>query len=114
MRPRFIIRDLLWLTLVVALIVGWLLEHTAIDEHAASTAQKLQETEALVRKLQQSSNSLVQELADKRRELQRQAAPKPATAPLPNMSIDNMPIMRPPAKYSDQQQSSRQEPEIIP
>jgi len=27
MRPRFSIRDLLWLTLVVALAVGWWLDH---------------------------------------------------------------------------------------
>jgi len=31
MRLRFTIRDLLWLTLVVALAVGWWLDHRLID-----------------------------------------------------------------------------------
>jgi hypothetical protein len=31
MRLRFTIRDLLWLTLVVALIVGWWLDHRRLQ-----------------------------------------------------------------------------------
>ena len=31
MLRRFIIRDLLWLTLVVALVVGWWLDHRALE-----------------------------------------------------------------------------------
>jgi len=31
MRPRFTIRDLLWLTLVVALAVGWWVDHRIAD-----------------------------------------------------------------------------------
>jgi len=38
MRLRFTIRDLLWLTLVVAFVVGWWVDHRhmrqQIDEHA--------------------------------------------------------------------------------
>ncbi len=45
-RLRFTIRDLLWLTLVVALIVGWRLEYLATAKRAENATEKLQAAEA--------------------------------------------------------------------
>lgn len=44
MRIRFTIRDLFWLTLVVALATGWWLEHMAIRNERALLKQRLAET----------------------------------------------------------------------
>ena len=43
MRIRFSIRDLLWLTLVVALIVGWWIDRRAIQWQSANEFNALRE-----------------------------------------------------------------------
>ena len=40
MRHRFTIRDLLWSTLVVALAVGWWLDHHSMQARASSQVQQ--------------------------------------------------------------------------
>jgi hypothetical protein len=44
MRLRFTIRDLLWLTLVVGMAIGWLLDHLSTAEMRDSYRRRLDRT----------------------------------------------------------------------
>jgi hypothetical protein len=45
MRLRFTIRDLFWLTLVVALATGWWLEHAAVRDERRALEQKTKDVD---------------------------------------------------------------------
>jgi len=51
MRVRFSIRDLLWLAVVAALVVGWWIDHRKAAEEAASHASSQLETMEMRRAL---------------------------------------------------------------
>jgi hypothetical protein len=70
---RFTIRDLLWLTVVVALAVGWWLHHRAWAEKYSATAHDSQIWQARTEELQVRADILAEQLRSER-------APKPAAA----------------------------------
>lgn len=88
MRLRFTIRDLLWLTLVVALAVGWWVDRSRIARDAASTASKLSSADMQVIQLRNDLDALTMQL--RHLMLQSQASNQDPEPPL-----DGMPIMRP-------------------
>lgn len=84
MRLRFAIRDLLWLMIVIALTSIWFLEHKQLKETAAelsSAHMRMGQMENLV--LRNAQNLMRPQLTQQE----------------PEQPLDNMPIMRPPAKY---------------
>ncbi len=90
MRLRFSIRDLLWLTVVVALAAGWWVDHGAMNNNIV----KLQAVE-LKAKLQENEIQVLQDelrsLAVRRDVLEGQVN----THDPDNTPIDGMPIVPP-------------------
>jgi hypothetical protein len=76
---RFTIRDLLWLTLVVALVLGWWVDRNRMARDAATNVGKLSAAEIQMRTMRNDLNSLTMQL----QQLKTQSR-------LP--TLDNMPI----------------------
>jgi hypothetical protein len=67
MRFRFTIRDLLWLTLVVALVVGWWINHRKslrLEADLVIANRRLSETEAVDAEVMRGMTQKNRELAD--------------------------------------------------
>jgi hypothetical protein len=74
---KFTIRDLLWLTLVVALTIGWWLHHRAWAQKYSATAHDSEIWHARTEELQVRVDLLAEQLRANR-------APVPAAAPTAN------------------------------
>jgi hypothetical protein len=88
MRFRFTIRDLLWLTVVVALAVGWWVDHR-------QTLSKLDADETKIQKLITDFNSLVKDYAVARERLSVLISPTSSatmgTSGPPPLILQNVP-----------------------
>ena len=94
MRLRFSIRDLLWLTVVVALAAGWWVDHGAINNNIVKL-QAVEQKAKLQEKLQENEIQVLQDelrsLAARRDLLEGQVN----THDPDNTPIDGMPIVPP-------------------
>ena len=94
MRLHFTIRDLLWLTAVVALAVAWWIDHRHMaDDSDARTKLAIDATKQLRADLNAANSraGAFEALLERSRQVE-------PTNDRPRIPIDNMPIMPPPAK----------------
>src|SRR5689334_10024020 len=93
MRVRFSIRDLLWLAALVALAVGWWIDHRRVVRDAAINDDLAQVKIKMLEGMLQTLDS-------------RPSPPWPPLKQAPDPPKSRMPIMRPP-------QSSREIPNAV-
>jgi hypothetical protein len=103
-RPRFTIRDLLWLTLLVAMAIGWWLDHRELAPLASRTEQIIkiaQQQQHTISDIIGSNHNL--DIWDRRMEEAlrrlRQFDPKLVEAAIPGYDRNSFPPLPDPKNY---------------